>query len=408
MIKHSIFFGVILSLVSAYSKSKLQISVFAIDGLGHYLPPKPPPPELLCPLTGNETTCNNCVYITSQSDFENNGNFTTCGGTFGGVIILNDAIGNLTFPPELTSIWTIKLFDNTNVLSLSLPNVSSLQRLLVENATSLQSVDLPKLTVSYQLIFQNVPAIETLNTPVLPSVGELRLSGVQSNISQFNVNIGFGGGYFIIDSCIPPIFSNILNSTEFGLSNVTGFYFPRLNNIANDFTIYNSPKLTTIGLDTLQNINGSFIISDNPSLTTLQFASLARIGAITITNNTSLVSLGTFAALESTTNIGLLGPFQSLSALNSSFSSLKTLDDNTVITIDFTSNATTVECRWADIPGPKLTSWESDFTCNKTRKTSLASSSSVFGSKIALIVTIWWILLFSIQNESILNLSLVS
>jgi len=310
---------------------------------------------------------------------------------------LNNAAGNLTFPAELTNISTIKLFNNSDVQSLSLPNVSILSRLLVENVFGLQSVDLPKLTTINDLTLSNVPALETLNTPVIQIVPQFWLSGVQSNISQFNVSIGFGGGYFTIANCIPLVWSDILNSTEFGISNVTGFSLPKLNYIANDFTFYNCPTLTTIGLDTLEHVEGSFIISDNPSLTTLEFASITHIGSITMTNNTDLVSLGTFGALETTYNMEFSGPFQSLSELNSSFPNLRITDDNTVVTVDFTSEkATTVECRWAAIPGPNLTNWEKDFKCNNTHSTSLAYSFRMTASNNALIVTTWWALLFGI------------
>lgn len=350
----------------------------------------PPPKPVyipVCPFEGNETTCANCIYVTSQADLENNGNLTTCGSVFSGAFILNNATGNITIPTDLTSVWGIHLINNSNVQSLSLPSVGSLQSLQIQNATSLQFIDAPKLNYSAQLYLQGVPALETLNSPALMNTGDFRLSGVQSGISQFNLSIGYGE-LVLVDSCLPLISSNLVNATELGFTNLTGFSFPMLKNVSNDFTIYNSPNITTISLNALQNVSGSFIISGHPKLTDLQFNSLVTLADVTIDNNTALVSLGTWGALKNLRWLDLTGPFSSLASINSSFPNLQPGNDSRY-NIELTSGSTPVSCTWNPMFG-NLTSWESKFKCNNTRS-SLASSLNMPGGNNLLMMAILWI-----------------
>lgn len=307
--------------------------------------------------------CPDAVYISSQADIDH-GNFTCNSSDSAVAIYIRNAAGNLDIR-RFVSVETVDVQDSPNLESLSLPNLSTLSRLRINNATSLSNISLPHLTPGLGLLTDgNSPPVSNVNfnitgTPLLSSITFGNLS------SFFSLSLANSGQYgdlfrsvvsvynLVIDGCFdfsdvqfvqnlqitgdgfcPYTFRSLASVQNLTLANVDFRYLSsslRVNGSlvveSSDYSTDNSvtngpedvPNFSTVGSDVnvtansnaellfsqLTTIGGNLIIHSNTNCT-LGFDQLSDVTALSMIDNMN-TSLPWFPMLQRADNIHLRG-----------------------------------------------------------------------------------------------------
>ncbi|PRP86906.1 hemagluttinin family protein [Planoprotostelium fungivorum] len=158
----------------------------------------------------------------------NNGDLTIGGRTLAGAALA--ASGTVNFP-YLQSVATLTVSFVTNLTTVNLPALSTLQSLYLQN-TSVVNFNAPNaLTVSANLVVQTNPNLVNFTSDFQ-----------QATFFTFSNNGAAGGGAITLTA-------NKLASLQ-------------------TFTVENNPTLTSLSLASLQYIGQSFSVSNNPELQT--------------------------------------------------------------------------------------------------------------------------------------------
>ena len=265
----------------------------------------------------------------------------------------NAALTNVNFNSLTILYGNLDVDSNSNLLSLSMNNITECGNLVIGNNPNLNLISFSNLIKDYGFLSLSNTNLQLISFPNLTSCYNLEIS-YNSNLNTISTpNISSINNDLIIENNTSLTTISFTNLISVGLgdfaggisiannSNLNSISFPSLN-FAQGITINTNASLNNISFPNLSNIanqqtGGSFSIAYNPNLSSISLPSLSTINAININNNSILSSIS-LPALTNTTNFNLCSNKLPSSVVNSILHKLLTVNPSSGKTIGLLQN----------------------------------------------------------------------
>ncbi|KAG9306064.1 hypothetical protein G9A89_020259 [Geosiphon pyriformis] len=278
--------------------------------------------------------CDTVIQVENQNDLSALKNCPIFSGT---ISVISTRLKTLTIPYIKELHGTIHVQNNLQLESISIPNLSNANDIVLNDNAALATVEVPSLSKANTFTIHGAPSLESvrfvsglseINNFELSHTGVSELTGlVASSVGALrlmnNENIAKVSLPNLVSVKTIDLYSNSNSGLHFAAPNLENFgegvfrnlasaSLPSLKKVASDLC-FNENKMDMLSIPKLEDIGKTLIIAKNENLKSTFFPNLSHVGGLLLQNNPKLTEIEGFKSLNKVDkSVDITGNFSKL------------------------------------------------------------------------------------------------